>query len=559
MLRTRPNPLIRLLGATLVATMALGAAACLDSKVTRCPGGYLCPEGRVCDPSGLGCLHPSQLLACQGSPDGTDCTPEHTDAPHLCISEICRPSVCGDGLLDPDTEVCDDGNTSSGDGCRADCQGTEECGDGLYDPEAGEVCDDGDKDDNDQCTQLCDHVRCGDNLVSGLEACDDGDENSDTRPDACRTTCTLAACEDGVLDTPDLTDCWSPSGEATQLASPSRILAADLNGDQLDDIFVLSAANKRFEVYLSHGDGTWQKSFHYVGSAVQSLAVADLDDDGDMDVVISREALPSLQIYLGDGTGALTLHATAGLPFRPLNNVVVGDFDGDQTLDLGGLYEWGCEIDQIHGNGDGSFGSVRSSAVGLSGCWSEAMQAADLNDDGHLDLAVAAATNGVYVLGGDGAGQLASPAVYVSPITPDATIRDLAVADLDGDTLLDLVYTEQKPPQSPAHIRINQGGFQFAEAPGSPLPLGLSSLKLDVGDMTGDGVADVAVVDYFAAVVFLIHLAGDGVFQVQTPPPDGLAVNADDVAFGHFYTSGFGALGLLRAAETRVVFWRLDP
>lgn len=62
----------------------------------------------------------------------------------LCLGIGCGqappPPACGDAVLD-EGEVCDDGNTQSGDGCRADCLGEEICGDGLLDP--GEQCDDG--------------------------------------------------------------------------------------------------------------------------------------------------------------------------------------------------------------------------------------------------------------------------------------------------------------------------------------------------------------------------------------------------------------------------------
>lgn len=550
------------------ALAALPAAACLDTKTTLCAEGHVCPEGRICDPAGPGCIHPSQATVCLEEPNDVFCTPDHSAALHVCVAEICRPSTCGDGVLDPREgagEVCDDGNTEAGDGCRADCQGTEVCGDGLADPEAGEVCDDGNLNDSDQCTQLCDRVRCGDGLLSGLETCDAGDgTNSDVLPDTCRTDCTLPACDDDVVDTPDRTGCWFEAGDTEVILSPSGVLAADLDGDQLDDAFVWSYDYERFEVYLSTGDGTFLEaptSPHNVQAGVYNLAVADLDGDGDMDVVITREQSPSLQIFLGDGTGALTAHATAGHPGRLLENLLVGDFDGDQVPDLAGLHETDCEIDVIYGLGDGTFdnANVHSAGAGPPSCYSEAIGAADLNADGHLDVVVAAAERGIYVMAGDGAGEIVSPAVFVKPLVEEVSIRDLAVADLDGDSLPDILYAAQLPPQSPVRILLNQGSFAFTESPSSPLPLGLSSLRLDAGDWDGDGIADVAVVDYFAAVVFLIHHIGGGTFQALTPPPEGMAVNADNVAFGRFFDHGSGGLALLRIAEHRVVYWSFDP
>ena len=49
-------------------------------------------------------------------------------------------ALCGNGEIDL-SEVCDDGNTLSGDGCSADCESDETCGNGQVD--LGELCDDG--------------------------------------------------------------------------------------------------------------------------------------------------------------------------------------------------------------------------------------------------------------------------------------------------------------------------------------------------------------------------------------------------------------------------------
>lgn len=43
-------------------------------------------------------------------------------------------------------------------------------------------------------------IVCGDGVVAGIELCDDGPSNSDSRPDACRTDCTLPRCGDRVVD-----------------------------------------------------------------------------------------------------------------------------------------------------------------------------------------------------------------------------------------------------------------------------------------------------------------------------------------------------------------------
>ena len=52
----------------------------------------------------------------------------------------CAPQRCGDGVLDNmKGEVCDDGNTTSGDGCSSDCKSAETCGNGITETETREL------------------------------------------------------------------------------------------------------------------------------------------------------------------------------------------------------------------------------------------------------------------------------------------------------------------------------------------------------------------------------------------------------------------------------------
>lgn len=127
------------------------------------------------------------------------------------------PAVCGDGKQQKG-EVCDDGNTTSGDGCKANCLEVEfgyvcptpgercvktaACGNGLL--EAGELCDDRNTASGDGCSadcktvesgwtcplqgQRCKAAQCGDGIIAGEEECEDGNA---TKGDGCSDTCRL--------------------------------------------------------------------------------------------------------------------------------------------------------------------------------------------------------------------------------------------------------------------------------------------------------------------------------------------------------------------------------
>ena len=90
--------------------------------------------------------------------------------------------ICGDGVVNPGVEECDDGNDRAGDGCGRTCQ-REGCGNGQVDP--GEECDDSNENNADACTNSCLFATCGDGVrrldilegEDGYEACDDGNQD----------------------------------------------------------------------------------------------------------------------------------------------------------------------------------------------------------------------------------------------------------------------------------------------------------------------------------------------------------------------------------------------
>ena len=118
---------------------------------------------------------------------------ESSSAADMVIITVENSQLCGNGTTEP-PEICDDGNTMSGDGCRDDCT-QEVCGDSILDP--GETCDTGGE--SATCNADCTMTVCGDGIPNQAagEQCDDGNT---TAGDGCRDDCTQEACGDGILD-----------------------------------------------------------------------------------------------------------------------------------------------------------------------------------------------------------------------------------------------------------------------------------------------------------------------------------------------------------------------
>ena len=132
--------------AHLLLCSMLAFAACLDKQTFVPCGESFCVGNTTCVADR--CVTDEELAACQGLADGASCVFE--GATGRCMDGLCLAVGCGNSVVDVGTgEVCDDGNTTSGDGCRADCQKIEACGDAVLDD--GEGCDDGNTNPADGC------------------------------------------------------------------------------------------------------------------------------------------------------------------------------------------------------------------------------------------------------------------------------------------------------------------------------------------------------------------------------------------------------------------------
>lgn len=126
-------------------------------------------------------------------------------------------------------------------------------------------------------------------------------------------------------------------------------------------------------------------------------------------------------------------------------------------------------------------------------------QAADLDGDGHLDLALAVHLRGVFALLGDGKGTFRAATEGLDVPTPERPLpfssHALAVTDWDGDGRADILALGEGPrlalggdapaPAQGIVLYRNEGGGRWSRKPGGPAAL--FGDAIEVADVDGDG------------------------------------------------------------------------
>ena len=293
--------------------------------------------------------------------------------------------------------------------------------------------------------------------------------------------------------------------------SPARgLAAADLSGDGKLDLLLLQdeTRGKSFvsTLYVQLGDGAG--GFH-VGdhTAVGRLAVAthpaDIDHDGQLDVVLVQYYEKKVAIVPGASGGALGPPKTFSVPRKP-TSVAIDDLDGDGDLDL--VVGSQTHLQAHLGDGAGGFKAKKAFAVGEA---PTEPFLADADHDGTPDLYVPMNDSATFDLfrgtGKGGFESVVHAASCPSPTSPRA-------GDLDGDGTVDVVYACEARASHSCELPLVRGA-RVDTAYIDAAPTG----QLVLGDFDGDAALDLVTFDTLSetlATHLYVHLGnGNGTFD----------------------------------------------
>lgn len=313
-----------------------------------------------------------------------------------------------------------------------------------------------------------------------------------------------------------------PTPELIELAGTNitSVAAGDFNKDGKIDyaaVFSSGAAEGSpggVEIFLGNGAGAFAAGDSYItGQNALEVTVADLNKDGNLDLVVSGDGTSSISVLLGKGDGSFTAAASPVAGQGPVGTLAA-DVNNDKNLDLVTANEDGT-IWVFLGNGDGTFQTGHSFQCG-SDCVYPA--AGDFNGDGNLDLAVSNFdASAIAVLLGDGTGAFGAPALYSGGEAP----ATLILTDFNNDGNLDILTADGTPDGFVANLEAGDldvllgngdGTFQGTQL----IPAGIAPRWVDTADFNGDGKTDMVAADEIGGSLTVLLGQGNGKFPTSS-------------------------------------------
>ncbi|WP_324671428.1 FG-GAP-like repeat-containing protein [Hymenobacter sp. GOD-10R] len=275
--------------------------------------------------------------------------------------------------------------------------------------------------------------------------------------------------------------------------NPYQLVLGDVDGDgDLDLATALSGAGGAggaVRVIRNKGAGIFSNNDIQtvsVGPNAHAVAFGDVDGDGDLDLLVANYTVvgnttnSTVSVRLNDGTGEFNSGSEVNVGTRPVS-LALGDVDNDGDLDFLTANSNSTTISLRLNDGTGTFSGTTEINTAYN---PEVVTLGDVDNDGDLDLIAAHVVSRVVVVRlNDGAGNFSGTVPLVLGLSAP---YGLALGDADGDGDLDMFVANSGT--NTVSVRLNNGAGTFGGS--LQVPVGSNPTSVVLGDLDGNGTLD---------------------------------------------------------------------
>lgn len=307
--------------------------------------------------------------------------------------------------------------------------------------------------------------------------------------------------------------------------SPIIHCIADLDNDGDDDVVNANISSATIGVFLNDGTGTLAPQVSYAVTGLHDPDCSDIDNDGDVDVVASSFISGRLGVLFNNGNGTFGSATYYGSVTNPYL-LTSADVDADGDIDFFSS-SYSDTMTAYINDGSGVFTATNYPVSSDSG-HIRGIDVMDFDGDGNQDvLTLNNSGNGdISVFYGNGDGTFQAKQVALSPGVSGSYLKVLDV-DQDGD--IDILAFS-----GGVKVYKNDGSYNFSLSGTYPVS---SYIEPDFGDIDADGDLDIVTIS-IGNFVRLYANDGTGAFSQSGSVAVGGVTNATAVQLSDLNLDG---------------------
>ncbi|CAF1192554.1 unnamed protein product [Adineta ricciae] len=319
------------------------------------------------------------------------------------------------------------------------------------------------------------------------------------------------------------------TGDAT---GPYAIVVHDFNNDDYLDIMCGLYNTNNVGVFLGYGNGTFgpMTTYGYVPAGRPwSIAVGDLNRDGQLDVAVANWGANCVSVMFGYGNGSFAEPVLYSTGSRPLS-VAIGDFNNDKYLDITVANYGSNNIDVLFGNENGTFRKLTTLSTG-AGSRPYSVNIVDINNDTQLDIISACGgLDSVSVFLGYGNGS------FTEQITSFVGLGSYpwyaVTGDFNKDGQLDVASANYG--RGDIGVAYGYGNGSFGNLQTYSTGIGSNPTHVQISDFNSDSWLDIITTDENRNSVGIFYGYSDGTFASMSIVPNEELSRVYGVAIGDF-------------------------
>ncbi|KAK3250159.1 hypothetical protein CYMTET_40455 [Cymbomonas tetramitiformis] len=301
-----------------------------------------------------------------------------------------------------------------------------------------------------------------------------------------KNTLGSTSCSGSPTVSPTISSGFSIRVISTLADEPRAVYAADIDGDGDIDVLSASLDDDKIAWYANDGSGGFgsQQVISTLANGARSVYAADVDGDGDIDVLSASSLDDKTAWYANDGSGGFGSQQVISTLANGACSLYAADVDGDGDMDVLSASFYDDTIAWYANDGSGVFGSQQVISRLADGATS--VFAVDVDGDGDKDvLSASISDDEIAWYANDGSGGFGSQQV-ISRLADGP--QSVYAADVDGDGDIDVLSASFSDKKIAWYANDGSGGFGSQHVI-STLVDGVRSVY--AADVDGDGDIDV--------------------------------------------------------------------